>query len=572
MTKIKYHIFSFLVILAAFTANYAQAPAVAASTRQRTFDAQHYIMRSKFDHKGRAYFGDASISIKPLAPGFKKLSLDGIGLNVESVISESSGTKLEFQNNGKSILVNLGKEYGPDDIVTVRIKYSAKPRKGVYFVDARSEDGKKVYSDQIWTQGEPEELRYWMPSYDFPDDKATTEQYITVGKNETAIANGEQLETIENTDGTKTFHYKMPVPHSVYLVSFVVGEYVKVSDQYKNIPLGFYVYPGKEDVAQKAFGKTKDMMQVYEDLTGVAFPYNKYDQTTVAQFKFGGMENITATTMADSEIDYARFDFGKDVVTDLVSHELAHSWFGDLVTCKNWSELWLNEGFATFMEAAYREKAVGRADYMRKVREDADSYIGSDSSGGRDRHALFNTKALGDGVVDIFDTTTYKKGGAVIHTLREEIGDEAFWKAINTYLNRHKFSNVESTDLKKAMEEASGKDLTWFFNQWVYKGGYPKLIIKQAYNAGTKQLTFTVSQTQRADAITPAAFILPLDVEIHTNAGSEVQKIRIDKRSQVISLKVVSKPTKVVFDKEDKIPLKVVKVVTGSVSAKPRRG
>lgn len=561
MTKIKYYVLSFLVILAAFTANYAQAPAVAASTRQRAFDAQHYVMRSSFDHKNRTYYGDASISVKPLAAGFRTLQLDAIGLSVNTVTLESSGNKLDFQNNGKAITINLDRAYGPDETITIRIKYSTKPSKGVYFVDGRSEDGKKIHSDQIWTQGEPEEFRHWMPSYDFPDDKATTEQYLTVGKNETAIANGEQLEITENADGTKTFHFKMPVPHSVYLVSFVVGEYVKVSDQYKNIPLGFYVYPGKEEIAQKAFGKTKEMMRVYEELTGVDFPYNKYDQTTVARFQFGGMENITATTMADTEIDYAKFDFGKDIVTDLVSHELAHSWFGDLVTCKNWSELWLNEGFATYMEAAYREKAVGRADYLRKVREDAFSYIASDPSGGRGRHALFNTKALGDGVVDIFDTTTYKKGGAVIHTLREEIGDEAFWKAINTYLNRHKFGNVESTDLKKAMEEASGRNLTWFFNQWVYKGGYPKLTIRQAYSPVRKQLTLTILQTQKADAITPAIFTLPMEVEIQTASGPMIQKIEINKRIQVVSLKVPGKPTKIFLDKEDKIPVKTVKVL-----------
>lgn len=558
MNKTKNYVFSLLFLFAGTLANYAQAPAVAASTRQRTFDAQHYVMRSKFDSAKKTYFGDASISVKPLSAGFKVLKLDAVALKVESVSLEPSGAKLDYQNSGKEISINLDKAYNPDETVTVRVKYSATPKKGIYFVEGRSEDGKKIHSDQIWTQGEPEELRHWMPSYDFPDDKATTEQILTVGKGETAIANGELLETKENPDGTKTYHYKMPVPHSVYLISFVIGEYVKVTDQYKNIPLGFYLYPGQESLAEPAYGKTKDMMRVFEEITGVDFPYNKYDQTVVARFNFGGMENITATTMADSEIGYVKFDFGKNVVIDLVSHELAHSWFGNLVTCKNWSELWLNEGFATFMEAAYREKAVGRADYMRKVKDDAERYIASDSVG-PGRHPLFNAKAIGND--EIFDTTTYQKGGAVIHTLREEIGDEAFWKAVNIYLNRHKFGNVESTDLKKAMEEASGKDLSWFFDQWVYKAGYPKLTVRQTYSTARKQLTLTISQIQKLDAITPAAFVLPMEIEIQTAAGPVIQKIQVNKRLQVVNIKLGSRPTRLLLDKDNKIPIKTVKVM-----------
>lgn len=187
-------------------------------------------------------------------------------------------------------------------MISIRFKYSVKPSKGVYFVDADTEDGKVIRAAQIWTQGEPEEAHHWFPSYDFPDDKATSEQFITTEKGETAIGNGELIETIENADGTKTFHYKMPIPYSTYLTSFVVGTYTKVSDSHKNIPLGFYMYPGSEAIAQKAYGKTKDMMRVFEGLTGVDFPYNKYDQTIVANFNFGGMENMTATTMADTEI------------------------------------------------------------------------------------------------------------------------------------------------------------------------------------------------------------------------------------------------------------------------------
>lgn len=547
---------SFLI----FSLNISAQSVLRAPARERTFDAQHYIIRSSFDRAQKIYFGDATVQVKPLKDGFSTLTLDSVGMKFDSITLEPAGTALQYKQTADKVIVSLGKAFSASEVVSVRFKYSSKPQKGVYFVDAAKQDGKEINPSQVWTQGEAEEARYWFPSYDFPDDKATTEQFITVPKGEIAISNGEQLETTENTDGTKTFHFKMPVPHSVYLTSFVVGNYVKVESKYKDIPLGFYVYPGREDIVEKAYGKTADMMRVYEELTGVNFPYNKYDQTIVAQFQFGGMENITATTMADSEIFFASFEFGKENAIDLVSHELAHSWFGDLVTTKDWSNLWLNEGFATFMEAAYREKLNGRKDYLRKVKEDADRFMAEDSYS-RDRHPLFRLNPPTDD--SLFDTTTYQKGGAVIHTLREEIGTEVFWKAINTYLNRFKFANAETPDLKQAMEEASGKDLTWFFKQWVYQGGFPRLTVTHTYNAAKKRLTLNIKQTQKADKITPAAFILPMDVEIKTAKGTKTEQIRIEKQSQIINIPVDGKPSKIVFDKDEKIPLKILKVAAG---------
>jgi aminopeptidase N len=290
-------------------------------------------------------------------------------------------------------------------------------------------------------------------------------------------------------------------------------------------------------------------------LTGFDFPYNKYDQTIVAQFNFGGMENITATTMADTEIFAA--DFMPNEIQDLVSHELAHSWFGNLVTTKNWSNLWLNEGFATFMEAAYREKAFGRADYMRKVREDAQAAMLEDTVN-PNRHPLLRPNAPTDD--SLFDTTTYKKGGAVIHTLREEIGTENFWKGVNIYLNRHKFQNVVTDDFKKAMEEASGKNLDWFFNQWVKQSGFPRLNVTQSFDVATNKLTLNVSQIPDTTGNAPSAFILPMEVEIQTAAGAKTEKLDIRERNQTFTIQLDGNPTRIIFDKNQKIPLKLVKI------------
>lgn len=521
--------------------------------RPQTFDAQHYVLRASFDRVNKKVIGDTSVVLKPLAAAFKTFDLDAVDLVFTSVTLEPDAVNLEYHVTPGKISVTLPKAYGPNDTITARFKYTAVPKKGVYFVAATPE-----HSAQIWTQGEPDEARHWFPSFDFPSDKATTEEYITAETGETVVGNGEFLGKSDNGDNTETWHYKMPVPHSIYLVSFVIGKYAKVEDKYGDVPLGYYIYPGREQTARNAYGRTAEMMKVYEEATGVKFPYNKYDQTVVATFQFGGMENITATTMADTEIMMADSDWGRNFTIDLVSHELAHSWFGDLVTCKNWAELWLNEGFATFMEAVYRERVFGREDYMAKVRSDAANFLVHDAITKR-RYGLFNLRA--NEVDKLFDDSavTYNKGGAVLHMLREQVGDAAFWKALNLYLNRHKFGSVETPDLIKAMEEASGQDIDWFFDQWVYATGHPKLDVKRVYSARRKTLTLTVTQTQRIDPLIPAAFKLPVDIEIKTARGTAMQKIDLSKRVQTFSLKVDGKPTTTKFDPTGKLVLMTVK-------------
>ncbi|MFZ1699380.1 MAG: M1 family aminopeptidase [Pyrinomonadaceae bacterium] len=523
--------------------------------RPHDFDVQHYSIRVSFDRAKKEVIGDTTIILKPLRERFSSVELDAVDLKFASIGMEPSGTPLSYaKRNGGLISVGLGRLYGPADTISIRFKYTAKPNKGVYFVDASDR-----HSAQIWTQGEPDEARHWFPSFDFPSDKATTEQFITAENGETVIGNGELVDRTDAGNGKETWHYRMPVPHSSYLVSFVVGKYVRVDDKYGDLPLGYYVYPGREKTAKNAYSQTPDMIGAFEKLTGVKFPYNKYDQTIVASFQFGGMENITATTMADSEIFLADSDFGRSIVLDLVSHELAHSWFGDLVTCKNWAELWLNEGFATFMEAAYREHAFGRAAYIAKVRSDAAQFM-IDDTVTRRRHGLFNERA--GAVSELFDNSsvTYNKGGAVVHMLREQVGDEVFWKAINAYLNKHKFENVESSDLKRAMEEASGQDLGWFFDQWVYGTSFPRLDVRQTYSSRTKTLRLVISQTQKIEPLTPSVFRMPLDIEVETPKGKVIQKVDLTKRVQIVTIPIGAKPSAVDLDPSEKIILKSVKM------------
>ncbi|PYS99031.1 MAG: hypothetical protein DMF63_13235 [Acidobacteria bacterium] len=528
--------------------------------RPQTYDVEHYDLRVSFDRKTRKVIGDTTIRFRPLKPNFSTAEFDAVGISFTSVALEPSGKRLKFRSDSGKIVVTLDRAHSPSDSITIRFKHSAIPKKGVYFVDEEVVDGKQIHSAQIWTQGEADEARHWFPSFDFPSDKATFDEFITANDGETVIGNGELIEQVKNPDGTVTHHFRLNIPTPTYLVSFVIGKYVRLDDSHGDIPLGFYIYPGGEAVARKAFAKTKDMMKVYEDVTGVKFSFNKYDQTVVAGFTFGGMENITATTMADTEIFAVNNALFAPGVEDLVSHELAHSWFGDLVTCRNWAELWLNEGFATFMEAVFREKTYGRENYLIKLQRDVDIFV-TDEALNKKRNALFNQNA--DDVPGLFDrpATIYSKGGVVLYMLREEIGDEAFWKAINAYLTKHKFSSVETTDLKAAMEEASGKDLGWFFDQWVYKAGYPKLEVKNVWNGASKTLKVTVSQVQKLDAITPAAFRMPMNIAFTTGLDTQTEKLLVTKRSETFEYKLSQNPSEINLDTERKILLKTVKML-----------
>jgi aminopeptidase N len=518
----------------------------------RTFDVQHYIIRSRFDVPTKTVYGDTTVSIRPLANGFRNLALDATGMEFESVRLEPDGKALRWSRTANKLSIMLDRSYPSSETIAVRITYKATPEKGLYFIPASPATRYRRYAKpaQIWSQGEPEENHYWFPCYDYPDDKATSEQYITTSANEIAISNGALIETINNPDGTRTFHWKMEQPHSSYLISMVVGNYVKLTDSYKNIPVEYYTYPGTEIKAQGAFGKTPQMMQFFSERFQYEYPYNRYAQTVVANFIFGGMENITSTTQADTEVLSGTGDEPSLSADNLVSHELSHTWFGNLATCKDWANLWVNEGFATFFEAAYKEHAVGRDAYLQEIVSDANSYFSEDSF--QYRRPIISNRYQNP--VDLFDSTLYKKGGVVVHMLREAVGDEVFWKALNTYLNEFKYQNTDARDVQQVFERISGKSLDWFFDQWLYKAGYPELRVRHTYNPQTRQLSLDVEQTQAPDAMTPAVFRLPdIELEIGTTRGKKTERIDITKRTERFSFKLDGRPRMIVFDKGERV-------------------
>lgn len=514
----------------------------------RTYDVLHYLIRTRFHVADKTVIGDETITLKPLGEGFSSFSLDASDMKIESVMLSGSNTPLPFQQPPDKLLIKLDRPYGPGDSISLRIQYRAKPRRGLFFVAARR--GETISRPaQIWTQGEPEDNHRWFPCYDYPDDKATTEQYITTAGNEIAISNGVLVETIENEDGTRTFHWLMRQPHSTYLTSLIVGDYVKLTDAYKNVALEYYTYRGTEKTARRAFRATPEMMRLFSNLFNYEYPYDKYAQTIVQAFFFGGMENITATTHADTEILHSAGEAGQQATEDLISHEVSHSWFGNLVTCKSWKHLWLNEGFATFMEAVFKEHKIGRDEYLRLMNENARMYMAEDQTRYR-RPIVYDRYGSPS---ELFDTTLYQKGGFIIHMLRELVGDEIFWKAVNRYLNEFKYESVETKDLQRVFEEVSGRRLDWFFDQWVYRAGFPELRVRYSFNRANRLLTLTVTQTQTPDALTPAVFRLPVEIEIATARGTRTESVEIDERLERFTFKLDGRPRIIRFDKRSSI-------------------
>lgn len=516
----------------------------------RTYDVLNYTIRTRFDVPNKMIIGDETVTVKPLLTDFRTLDLDAGAMQIESVALDDANAALQWTQQPEKLSIKLDRAYQPSETISLRIKYRAIPERGLYFVPAsRGNFFSTARPAQIWTQGQPEDNHYWFPCYDFPDDKVTSEQFITTAANEIAISNGALVETINNADGTRTFHWKMEQPHNSYLISLVVGDYVKLSDTFKNIPIEYYTYPGTETVAQRAFEKTPQMMEWFSKILNYDYPYNKYAQTVAASFIFGGMENITATTQSDIEILKNTGEKVSTSTENLVSHELAHSWFGNLVTCRDWSHAWLNEGFATFMEASFREREGGRDAYLAEMESNASTYFSEDTYRYR-RPIVYNRYRQ---PIDLFDMTLYKKGALIIHMLRETVGDEMFWKALNRYLIDNQYRSVTTADLQRAFEQTTGQQLDWFFDQWVYRAGYPELRVRSSYNPATRRLTLFVAQTQTPDATTPEVFRLPVEIELATARGARTERIEMTQRTQSFTFQLDGKPLMIRFDKGEKI-------------------
>ena len=514
-------------------------------TRERTYDVIHYKINVTINIETSTCDGEVSIKFVPLRPNLNEIVLDAGEMIIKSARLEMKAVNFEHRND--SLIVDLENIYGLDDTLTLTVMYGVKsPRKGMYFI--KSDSGYSKQRNQVWTQGEAEDNHFWFPCYDFPNDMATSEMIVTVNDKYTAISNGKLINYKKNPQNqTATFHYLENHPHVSYLISLVVGEYIEFKDTWNTVPLSYYVYPEQKNDALMTFSKTPKIMEFFSKQLQYPYPYDKYSQTVVSDFFFGGEENISATTLTDRTIHDSRahLDYTSD---DLVAHELAHQWFGDMITCKDWSHAWLNEGFATYLTNLFVEFDRGKDAAAVKMMEQQELIRNLDDEMRR-RPMVCNRY---NNPMDLFDSRIYGKGAVVLGMLRDYIGDELFWKVIRYYVKEYSFRCVDTRDFEDMVEDVTGYNLNWFFKQWVYGAGCPDLEIKSQWNQRTRNVEIIVQQKQVIDSLT-GIFKLPVDIEIWIRSNPTTYRVVIEKPEEKFEFPAYQQPQCVIFDKGSKI-------------------
>jgi aminopeptidase N len=441
-----------------------------------------------------------------------EIELDAAELEVKSVLFGSSKKAVSFRNIDDRLVIKLPKPLKEGDRAQISISYSAKPRKGFYFVAPdKHYPNKRV---EAWTQGETVEAKHWFPCIDHPQVKFSSETIVTVPEGFTAISNGRLANSEKNNSGKKCkYHWVESNPHPAYLTSVVVGKYVEINEG----SLYYYVPTELAHDAKRSFDRTGDMVQFFEEYLGTRYPYEKYSQVCVQDFVYGGMENSSCTTLTQDTLHdrKAHVDFTSD---HLVSHELAHQWFGDLVTCRDWQHIWLNEGFATYCEALYWEASRGINEFHYYMMQTADDYF-DEAASRYVRPIVTKTYKHPD---DLFDRHTYEKGGCVLHMLRNFVGDKYFRRSLKTYLQRFANGTAETDDLRKVFELETGKSLQQFFDQWVFREGHPDLKVEFSQD-NKKTARIRVEQAQQQEP-----FSFALEVKLAFARGGDAKTYTFD--------------------------------------------
>jgi aminopeptidase N len=514
-----------------------------AYARSREYDLQHSKMALRFDTEQKKVFGDVTHSLSILREGTSKIAFDSVGLTIQSVSVNRAAAK--FESTADKLIIALPAVAHAGEKYEIEIRYEGKPAKGLYFILPDKE-----YPDrpiEIWTQGESEDTRYYLPTYDYPNDRLTTETILTVPASWTTVANGKLVGVSNASGGIKTWTWREALPSSTYLITVVAGEFDEAKQSWRGTPVTYYAPKGRRDRLLPNYERTPAMMELFSKKVGVDYPWEKYAQVMVDDFVAGGMENTSATTNTSSSLKNPKLipEFPGDE-DPLISHELAHQWFGDLVTCKDWGNVWLNEGFATFFEMVWSEEHYSKdqADFERwqKMKE------------WHDHTSLYAKPMVRHDFEDSseFDGNAYDKGGLVLYMLRHQIGEEAFYRGVKRYLEVNRGKNVVTADLIKAIEEANQIDVQHFFDQWAYGAGAPKFEISYTYDDAKHQIALSVKQTQKSEGYV-GVFQVPVDVEVVTPSGSKVHTVHITKQPEAFAIPADAAPLMVVFDKGGRV-------------------
>jgi aminopeptidase N len=520
-----------------------------AFTASHEYDLVHQrIEVGNFDWDSTSFDGRVTTTVVSRRPGLDAVALDmERRLEVRGVTQK--GQTLGYDRPGDSLVVRLARPSAFGDTVRFTVTYHARivQGRGLYFF--KEEPGRAHRPQQVYSGGGTDGNPRWIPTYGAPNDKATWEVIATVPARLTVVSNGRLVSERRVAGGLRTAHWSQEKPASTYLISLVAAPLVKLRDRWRDVPLTYYVYAEDSVRARRLFGATPDMMETFSRLTGVRYPWIKYAQVTVADF-IGGMENVGATTLVDwlpAARDYRDRPWYHRT---LIPHELAHQWFGNLVTAENWANYWLHEGMSQFMPGQYWGAKQGRHAEEDFYLEEYRQYLARDARR-RTPLAAYNSSVV------------YPKGALVLQMLKQHLGPERFWAAIRRYLTDHAYGTATSDDLRQAVVAATGESLPWFWSQWIYQAGHPEFEVSAAYDSAGAALTLTVRQTQTDSGptdtasdpyITPLVFRTPLAIRVGTAGGDIVAQAVIDRREQVVRIEGIREPpTMVAFDDENAV-------------------
>ncbi len=491
-----------------------------------------------FNIKKKEVIGIATEKIVPLRKEYDSVHLNAMDMKINNI--KMNGKNLQYKYDGKILSIALGKTYDLNDTLTYSVSYSTIPTKGIFFVLPDS-----AYPDrtpEIWSQSESEDAQYWYPCHDYPDDFSTSEVTATVPSDWKVISNGTLEKVTSNKkDKTKTFYWVESKPHVVYLNSIIAGKYDEVKDHYGKIPVDYYVEPRYAKYAKEDFHQEPDILKFYSEVTGHQYAWEKMSLTTVTNFTEGGMENVSAITLTDNTIHDKNAE-PQGLSTSLIAHETAHQWFGDLLTCRTWSDAWLNEGFADFFDLLYERHAYGADEFSYQLMKYHNQVVRADKR--ERRPTVWNKFRSPD---NVFSTYIYPRGASILNMLRGILGEKSFFKAIKHYVNKFQFQNVDTHDFQNAIKEATGRNLYWFFNEWLYMAGHPVFTVNYGYDKPSHTLTINVAQTQKVDSLTPI-YKMPVDVYIETPDQKITKTVWVNDSVNVFKFNVEEKPLMVNFD------------------------
>lgn len=503
----------------------------------RDFDALHYCIVLDVNMNEKRLTGQNTITLLPLRGNLNMVMLDAVSLVVIDVI-DKKGIPLSFEQTEEKLLINLSRNYSFTDTVEFVVKYFLKEQvKGLRFIDKTESNPLQVSSD-CW----PNKARQWIPCYDYPHDKVTQEMIVTVDKQFKVLSNGSLVGVKEDSEsGKHTYHWKQNRPHSTYLINLSIADYAVIQDSLGTLPVNYWVYQWQVEDAKRSFKKTPYMIDFFNRLFGYEYPWEKYDQVVSAYMR-GGAEATSATILGEAAVTNrkAEIDFSYE---GIIAHEIAHHWWGNLITCRSWEHTWMNESFGTYSDYLYKRYDWGEDEAAYDLLRKKNSYL-REAHNRYMRPIVFNRYETPD---QNFDSHTYPKGACVLHMLRFVLGDETFFRVLSEFLHKFEFQAVSTQDFMQCVKDVSGKNMDWFFDQFLFHPGHLVLEITKSWNESTRTLNLEVNQMQDKWENVPV-YRIPVNIGMYSKYGKVVKKVWLNNKTESFEFQLDSEPLMVRFD------------------------